>query len=60
MENTTPPESTHLCRRCQRKLKNEASTARGMGETCYKKWLAENQRKKLFSVDSLQSIKNSI
>lgn len=53
-------QSSKLCRRCGRKLISEQSKAIGMGETCFKKWAAENQHKKLFDLPSLQTSKNSI
>lgn len=53
-------EHAKLCRRCGRKLISEESKSRGMGETCYRKWITENQHKKLFNVSSLQMNKNSI
>ena len=49
-----------LCRRCGRKLRSEKSKINGMGETCLKKWMAENKHKKLFNISSLQTDKNSI
>ena len=45
MSNT---QQTHICRRCGRKLRSEESKQKGMGDTCYKKWQAEQNKKKLF------------
>ena len=42
------PKETHICRRCGRKLRSEQSKQKGMGDTCYKKWEAEQNKKKLF------------
>ena len=53
-------KSTHLCRRCGRKLKSESSKERGMGEVCYNKWLIEDNHKKLFSSPSLQTSYKSV
>lgn len=53
-------EQTHICRRCGRKLRSEESKQRGMGDVCYNKWLAEENKKKLFSVDSLQPPKDGV
>ena len=52
-------EETHLCRRCGRKLRSEESKQKGMGQTCYKKWEAEQNKKKLFS-SSLQKPRNRV
>lgn len=60
MENADTKNQLHLCRRCGRKLKSESSQARGMGESCYKKWIAEHGHKKLFSIPSLQTSENSL
>ena len=63
MDNTVSQnssKSTHLCRRCGRKLKSESSKERGMGETCYRKWLIEDNHKKLFLSPSLQTSKKSV
>lgn len=38
------------CRRCGRKLKNKDSIGVGFGPVCYKKYLAETERKPLFKV----------
>ena len=38
------------CKRCNRKLKNPIAIERGMGETCWKKWQAQNIHKKLWKV----------
>ena len=46
-------EQTHICRRCGRKLRSDESKQRGMGDTCYRKWQAEQNKKKLVSA-SLQ------
>jgi len=46
----SPLSPTHICRRCGRKLKNEESKYKGMGYTCFQKWLREGERKKLFSM----------
>lgn len=53
-------EQTHLCRRCGRKLRSEEAKKRGMGYICYQKYMAENKKKKLFMISSLQSTKNSV
>ena len=57
MENK---EQTHICRRCGRKLRSEEAKQRGMGPTCYKKWLAEGSPKKLFRISSLHSSRDSV
>ena len=36
------------CKRCGRKLKNAKAIEIGMGTICYKKFLAENNHKKLW------------
>lgn len=54
------PEQTHICRRCGRKLRSEEAKQRGMGTVCYRKWLSENKKKKLFTISSLQSTKNNV
>ena len=46
--------------RCGRKLRSEEAKQRGMGSVCYQKWLAQNNRKKLFKISSLHSPKNSV
>lgn len=43
------PDLIHICRRCGRKLKSVEAQERGMGYVCYKKYLAETNRKKLFT-----------
>ena len=53
-------EQTHICRRCGRKLRSEEAKQRGMGCVCYQKWIAEGNRKKLFTVSSLHSSKDSV
>ena len=53
-------EQTHICRRCGRKLRSEEAKKKGMGSVCYKKWMSENNHKKLFSVSSLHSSKDSV
>lgn len=50
VENSKNQNQVHLCRRCGRKLKSEESKSRGMGESCYKKWIAEHGHKKLFNL----------
>lgn len=60
MEKESMSNQVHLCRRCGRKLKSESSKTRGMGESCYKKWISEHGHKKLFSISSLQTSKKSI
>ena len=39
------------CLRCNRKLKNASARKRGMGDICYKKYIAERKHKRLFSLD---------
>lgn len=53
-------EQTHICRRCGRKLRSEEAKQRGMGQVCYRKWMAEDNHKKLFRVRSLHSSKDSV
>ena len=53
-------DQVYLCRRCGRKLKSEASQEKGMGPSCFKKWIAEHGHKKLFSISSLQMKKGSV
>lgn len=53
-------EQTHLCRRCGRKLRSEEAKKKGMGPVCYQKWMAENKKKKLFTISSLQIQKDSV
>lgn len=36
------------CKRCGRKLKNSQAIQLGMGSTCWRKWLLEDNHKKLF------------
>lgn len=43
-------QSTYICRRCGRKLKNPESIALGFGTTCYKRFLAQPTLKPLFTV----------
>ena len=51
-------EETHLCRRCGRKLRSAASKERGMGDTCFRKYLVEDCHKKLFT--TLQTDKKNL
>ena len=53
-------KQTHLCRRCGRKLRSEEAKQRGMGYVCYKKWMTESKKNKLFTISSLQSAKDSV
>lgn len=53
-------EQTHICRRCGRKLRSEEAKQRGMGYVCYQKHLAENKKKKLFTISSLHLSKDSV
>lgn len=53
-------EHTHICRRCGRKLRSAESQERGMGPSCYAKYMAEDRRKKLFAAPSLQTKKNAV
>jgi hypothetical protein len=53
-------EQTHICRRCGRKLRSEEAKAKGMGPVCYQKWISEEHKKKLFSVNSLHSSKDGV
>lgn len=53
-------EQTHLCRRCGRKLRSEEAKQRGMGYVCYQKWIAKDNKKKLFKISSLHSSKDSV
>lgn len=53
-------EQTHICRRCGRKLRSEEAKQRGMGYVCYQKWMLENNKKKLFTISSLQSTKDGV
>lgn len=55
-----PSEQTHICRRCGRKLRSDDAKRRGMGYVCHQKWMAENGKKKLFVVSSLQPPKNGV
>ena len=43
-----PTTEMAVCRRCGRKLKNPEAIKIGMGTTCYRKFLRENNHKKLF------------
>lgn len=53
-------EQTHICRRCGRKLRSDEAKQRGMGYVCYQKWMAEERKKKLFTVTPLHSSKDSV
>lgn len=53
-------EQTHICRRCGRKLRSEEAKQRGMGYVCYQKWMAEDNKKKLFNVPSLHLSKDGV
>lgn len=46
MEKETKLKCT-TCKRCGRKLKNPKNIELGMGLTCWKKWQAENNHKRL-------------
>ena len=48
MENKLEKTS---CKRCGRKLKSSTSIELGMGPTCWKKYVLENNHKKLFTCD---------
>lgn len=37
------------CKRCGRKLKNPEAIKLGMGKTCFKKYMSENNHKPLIS-----------
>lgn len=39
------------CKRCGRKLRSEATISIGMGKTCWRKWLSEDNHKKLFNFE---------
>lgn len=41
------------CKRCGRKLKNSKAVELGMGSTCWKKYMSENNHKKLFKMEGL-------
>ena len=45
------------CKRCGRKLKNPTAIEVGMGATCWRKFLAENNHKKLFECEELSTDK---
>lgn len=53
-------EQTHICRRCGRKLRSAEARQRGMGYICYQKHLAEDNKKKLFTISSLHSTKDGV
>ena len=60
MENEGTANRLHICRRCGRKLRSESSKEKGMGPSCYSKWVAEHGHKKLFSIPPLQTSQNSV
>lgn len=60
VESQEKTNQIHLCRRCGRKLKSESSKERGMGESCFRRWIAEHGHKKLFSIPSLQTEEKSV
>ena len=53
-------DQTHICRRCGRKLRSEEAKQRGMGLVCYRKWMAQDSHKKLFTVSSLHPKKDGV
>lgn len=46
------------CKRCGRKLRNPKAIEVGMGETCWKKYIDENNHKQLFRQKETEEIKN--
>ena len=60
MESEDMYSQIHICRRCGRKLRSEESKEKGMGPSCFKKWIAEHGHKKLFSISSLQTSEKSV
>ena len=40
------------CKRCGRKLRTESTIAIGMGKTCWKKFILEDNHKKLFNQEA--------
>ena len=44
------------CKRCGRKLKNKESIELGMGSTCWKKFIEQNNHKKLFEVERKEEL----
>ena len=47
-DNKLPDTELTICRRCGRKLRNPEAIKIGMGATCWRKYIAENNHKKLF------------
>lgn len=45
-----------ICKRCGRKLKNPKAIELGMGATCWKKFMAEDNHKPLFTIEAKQMI----
>lgn len=45
-------EKITRCKRCGRQLKNPTAQELGMGAICYKKYLAEHTKRKLFDTTS--------
>lgn len=39
------------CKRCGRKLKNQKAIELGVGQTCWRKYLKENNHKELFNIE---------
>lgn len=60
METQEEKKIVYLCRRCGRKLNSAESQRLGMGNVCYRRWLAEHKHKKLFSIAPLQIDKNNV
>lgn len=48
------------CKRCGRKLKNPNAIELGMGATCWKKFMAEDNHKPLFTIESKQKLDEAL
>lgn len=47
--------SQTICKRCGRKLRNEANIKLGMGAVCFRKWKKENIHKQLFKMEDYKN-----
>jgi len=50
LDDPSEIEDINICKRCGRKLKNEKSRQLGYGLSCYKKFIMETYRRRLFNV----------
>lgn len=51
MEDNMNKLECTTCKRCGRKLKNQKAIELGMGQTCWRKYLKENNHKELFNIE---------